>query len=377
MPVALLVGTAVTLLVLLYPYVIYPRLLRALRGLPLALTQTAATPSATLVFCAYNEERSIPDKIRNLREIREVFPALRFACYVDKSTDRTLELLKAHEDLIEVYGGVERTGKALGMRELAMERCQTDVMIFTDANVIVKAQDVARLLEYFSDPSVGGVCGTLIYANSEDSPTASTSSFYWRIEEDIKRLESQSGSTMGADGSLFAMRRDLYPLVPAHLLDDLTASMAVVFKGYRLISAPDVRAYENAVTVQAEEFRRRRRIACRAFNTHRHLGPQLAQMSRLDQFKYVSHRVVRWYGFPTLVVAGLLFELFLMLVFGPLIGLGLLALAVVLAWAADKAQLPLVNRIGQVLSLLWATSLGIWDARRGETYQTWKPAETR
>lgn len=376
MPVALMVGTAVTLLVLFYPYILYPWLLRILRVRPLA-PAAGPTPSATLVFCAYNEERAIPAKIQNLREIRAVFPEIRFACYVDKSTDRTLELLRAHPDLIDVYAATERTGKALGMRELAMVRCQSQIMIFTDANVMVRPQDVITLLSYFSDPDVGGVCGRLIYANSGDSLTASTSSIYWRIEETIKRLESSSGSTMGADGSLFALRRELYPEVPPHLLDDLTASMAVVFRGYRLVSAPDVLAYENAVTVEAEEFRRRRRIACRAFNTHRYLRPQLARMSRLNRFKYVSHRVVRWYGFPTLVLGVVLFDLFLALVLGPVIATALLAAALAFVWLAAKARVPGIERLAQVFNLLWATSLGIWDAYRGETYQTWKPAETR
>ena len=375
MPVALLVGTAVTLFVLFYPYVLYPWLLRALQPRPLNI-KPAPSPTVTLVFCAYNEERSIPAKIQNLRDIRAMFPEVKFACYVDKSTDRTLELLQAHSDLIDTCAAAKRTGKALGMRELA-KRCQSQIMIFTDANVMVRPEDVDKLLGYFSDPAVGGVCGTLIYANANDSPTASTSSLYWRIEETIKGLESRCGSTMGADGSLFAMRRELYPEVPDHLLDDLTASMAIVFKGYRLVSAPDVLAYENAVTVQAEEFRRRRRIACRAFNTHRYLRPQLARMSRLDRFKYVSHRVIRWYGFPTMVLGVVLFDLFLALTLGAPIALASLVAALALVWLAAKARVPRVERMAQVLNLLWATSLGIWDARRGETYQTWKPAETR
>lgn len=376
MPVALLVGTAVTLLVLFYPYVLYPQLLRLLRVRPFALAP-GPTPTATLVFCAYNEERAIPAKIQNLRDIRAVFPGIKFACYVDRSTDATLELLQAHPDLIDVLAATERTGKAVGMRALALEHCRSEIMIFTDANVIMRAGDVTTLLGYFSDPAIGGVCGRLIYANSNDSSTASTSSLYWRIEETIKRLESNSGSTMGADGSLFAMRRELYPEVPSHLLDDLTASMAVVFSGLRLVSAPDVLAYENAVTVQAEEFRRRRRIACRAFNTHRYLSPQLAKMSRLDRFKYLSHRVVRWYGFPIMVLGTVLFDLFLALMLGPMIAVALLTAGLALVWLADKARVPGIERLAQVFNLLWATSLGIWDAYRGETYQTWKPAETR
>ena len=102
-------------------------------------------------------------------------------------------------------------------------------MIFTDANVVLDPATVPRLLEYFDDPNVGGVCGTLTYVNPGETSTARTSSTYWKLEEVIKKLETRSGSTMGADGSIFATRLRYYPKVPSHLLDDFITSMSVIF----------------------------------------------------------------------------------------------------------------------------------------------------
>jgi cellulose synthase/poly-beta-1,6-N-acetylglucosamine synthase-like glycosyltransferase len=297
---------------------------------------------------------------------------MRFACFVDKSSDDTLALLRQHPDLLTVEAAPARVGKATGMARL-MARCDTDIVIFTDANVMLDPDSVSPLLDYFSDQAIGGVCGTLHYTNPDDSTAAATSSAYWRLEERIKRLESLSGSTMGADGSIFATRRILYPQVPAHLLDDMLVSMNVVLMGFRLISAPDVHAYESAVTGSAAEFRRRRRIACRAYLSHGFIRRHLAKLGWLDRYKYAGHKLIRWYGpwFGLLAVA-----------------CGFAALAVAAgAWGAAAAGGGALLALGlarvaaptalEAAGQFVAMALGMVDAWRGRRYQTWETPTTR
>lgn len=372
---ALLAASGVTGLLFLFPYTLYPLALRLAPRRPLRLRARRA-PTATLVFCAYNEAASIPAKLANLRAIREVWPTMRFRCFVDQSSDDTLALLRAAPDLIEVDTAGERVGKATGMRRLAAAS-DTDILIFTDANVMLEPRCVPRLLAYFSDPEVGGICGTLHYTNPDASDATVTSSAYWRLEERIKALESASGSTMGADGSIFATRRHLYPDVPPDLLDDFIVSMSVVFRGHRLVSAPDVHAYETAVVEGADEFRRRRRIACRAYRTHRHLRAQVLSMSWLNIAKYASHKLIRWYGIwlalASLLFAGLAVVAFLGLPIGaPLV-------VIIIAACILTARLPLapVRTVREAVLQFWATGLGMADAWRGRTYQTWSTPAAR
>ena len=89
-----------------------------------------------------------------------------------------------------------------------------------------------KLRRTFEDPEIGCVCGNLIYTNGKDSVTASTGSLYWRLEEGIKRLEQETGSVMGADGSLFAIRRSLHQAPPDHIIDDMFVSFWVLIQGY-------------------------------------------------------------------------------------------------------------------------------------------------
>lgn len=358
-----------------HPYVTYPASLRLLRPWPVP-RPSEPRPSATLVFCAYNESASVADKVANLRAIRAVAPEVQFKCYVDLSSDGTLELLQAHADILDVHAATERTGKALGMRRLAAATT-TDVMIFTDANVMVEPASVPRMLDYFRDPTVGGVCGTLVYLNPGESETASVNSAYWRLEESIKKGETRSGSTMGADGSIFATRRALYPEVPAHLLDDFIVSMSVVFAGRRLISVPDVVAYEKSAASSGDEFRRKRRIAARAYASHRYLAPRLRRMRAVDQYKYVSHRVVRWYGGALVAVGWVSFILGVYGVAEPAAA-GVTALATVgVAAAILKVRRGAVGRVAEMARAIYATLLGVIDAWRGKRYQTWQPPQTR
>lgn len=378
MILSLYVIASACLLVLAHSYLLYPLSLRLLPGRPVSRSDgSVAPPTATLLFSAFNEERSLPAKIENLAAIKALHPDLEIIAYSDCSTDRTNALLAARADLLELIVAPQRTGKASGMR-LMVERAKGEICIFTDANVLLEPEAVARLLSYFSDPHVGGVCGTLHYINGEgEGATARVGGAYWRLEEKIKKLESRSGSVMGADGSIFAMRRSLYPRVPAHLLDDMIASFHVLLAGQRLVSADDVIAFEKSATVLKDELRRKRRIGCRAWLSYRHLAPKMrAGLSILQRYQFLSHKLLRWFGGAALVGFVVAVTMALLLDGRPTMAVGL--------WIAGGAGLllgflgvrPFAEILAALLSL-FAALMGVFDAWRGRTYQIWAPVASR
>ena len=275
----------------------YPLSLLAIRHwrrVPLpAAPADAARPRFAICFCAYNEERVIEAKVRNLMALRERVPDLEILAYVDAATDRTAELLRAHASAIKLHVSPARRGKTHGMN-LLVAQAEAPICVFTDANVMVDPDALDKLARYFSDPSIGCVCGHLVYVNPGESVTAATGSLYWRLEERIKQWETDTGSAMGADGSLFAVRRSLHRPVPEHIIDDMYLSLSILCDGYRVVRAPDVKASEESVVSGAEEFRRKIRIACQAFNVHRLLWPRLRRLAPLKIYKYVSHKWLRW-----------------------------------------------------------------------------------
>ena len=366
-------GSAICWLLYLYPYLLYPLALRSMSRCPIRVAP--ADCSVSLLFCAYNEIDCLPRKIENLRQLKHARPDLQILAYDDGSSDGTTELLGGVSDLVTTIRGPGRTGKAAGMKQL-VRHARGDILIFTDADVELQPDAIDRLLPYYGDPEVGGVCCSVKMLSQVSSATSHTGSLYWSWDDRIHQLESATGNVMGASGAMFSVRRELYPEFPDTVQDDFTVSMSVIFQGKRLIKAPDVVAFTNAFSKPGEEIRRKMRIGARAYHTHRFLRPQLAQMSSRDRFKYFSHKFLRWFG-----------GLFMLL--GALFGLAAVAslslsaagLLLLLAIIAIGLSLQLgkghFGKLGQIGLATFATLFGVMQGMRGQTVLTWARAKSR
>lgn len=365
-----------SLLLLAWPFFVYPAILGLLPARPVMQAMRGdALPPATLLFCAYNEAAALPAKIANLRDIKALWPELEILAYNDGSADATGALLDGAADIVTPVHGPGRAGKARGMKTLAAQACG-DILIFTDANVILDPDAVGRLLGYYADWKVGGVLGSLVYDGAGASSSAQVGGLYWRIEEGLKDRESRTGNVMGADGSIFSIRRDLYPDFPDSVLDDLVVSMSVVFAGRRLIKAKDVVAREMMVAAREDEMRRKVRIAARAWHTHRYLHPQLKRMALLDRFKYGSRKIIRWFGALWMATGGLA-ALVLAWSWHPLVALGLVLLGVGLFAMGYGSRKGPLAAIADIVLAYVATARGIVLAARGRDFTTWAPAKSR
>ena len=364
----------VSLVAVLWPFLFYPLVLRALPTQP-ERPIAGPTPSASLLFCAYNEADAMPDKLANLAMLKRQHPSLELLAFDDGSSDGTGDLIAAQGDLVTLIRGPGRSGKAHGMKQLAA-RARGDILIFTDANVLLDPEAIDNLLARYADLDIGGVLGSLHYVGQDESATASVGSLYWRIEERLKDEESRTGNVMGADGSIFSIRRSLYPDFPDSVLDDLTVSMAVVFAGKRLVKAKDVIARERLVTARKDEYRRKVRIAARAWHTHSHLRPQLRRMAAIDRCKYASRKIVRWFG-GLFILTGAVAAGALALRISPMLYLiGALVVALVI-WRGIRARSGPFAALVDVLIAYAATLQGVAKAMTGRTVTIWNPAKSR
>ena len=323
-------------------------------------------------MCAYNEERVIEAKMTNLLGLKRENPGLEILVYVDAATDGTAELLRAYGDEIRLVVGAERTGKTHGMN-LLVSLATKPILLFTDANVMLDMQAPSRLMRYFADPTIGCVSGHLRYTNPEDSVTANTGSLYWRLDEWTKRLETATGSAVGADGSLFAIRRELHRPPPDDIIADMYVSMMIGFEGYRVVQADDVIAFEESVSVARDEFNRKVRIGCCAFNAHRALWPQVRGQDALAVYKYVSHKLIRWCTIYFLVAGLASFELGLVLAGDGLAAACFAAVgALGLVLGATTTRGPFAQA-WDILAAFAGTGLGVLRAVRGQRLRTWTP----
>ena len=365
-------------LLALHPFVTYPlslMVVRRMRPRPPARIGTSPAPGLAVCVCAYNEESVIEEKVENLLDLRRAMDGnLEILVYVDAATDRTADILRRYVDRLTLVVSPQRHGKTHGMNRL-VALARSDVVVFTDANVRIEPEAMPRLATYFTDPTVGCVCGTLTYVNDDETPTAASGALYWRLEEAIKQLESDTGSVMGADGSVFAVRRPLHRPVPDDIIDDFFVSLSVLCDGWRVVRAPDVRAYEKGATASFDEFRRKIRISCQAVNVHRMLWPRLRGLDPMLLYMYLSHKWLRW--MTAMMLAGAMVSGFawLWLVFG---GPGLAGGAAALgAFAlADIFKVGKARMLREILTAFAATAIGVLRSYRGDRYQTWTPAQS-
>lgn len=378
MATALLILGILCLLAACHPFITYPWSLIVLQALrPAKRSRTDGISDADLncaiCVCAYNEERGIARKVENLLALRTREPGLEILVYVDGASDRTAEILRQYASQIQLHIATERHGKTYGMNILA-SKAHAPILIFTDANVLMDLNCVRDFRRYFADPEIGCVCGNLVYTNDGASATASSGSAYWRFEVAIKKLEMESGSMMGADGSVFAIRRWLHKPPPEHVIDDLYVSLMILCSGYRVIQASDALAYEESVVSAREEFSRKIRIACQAFNVHRLLWPQLRRLDRITLYKYVSHKLIRWFTIYFLAIATVAFEAALIVAGHARIAVALIVCtAAALLLGCISTMKPFAQMVG-IIAAFTGTGWGVWRSLRGERYQTWTPA---
>lgn len=262
------------------------------------------SPTVSIIIAAYNEEEVIAKKVNNSFALK--YPEDKFEVIVvsDGSSDGTNEMIDEMRNKDRFKGIIlkENRGKTTAINK-AVSEAEGEILLFTDANVWLKEDAIQHLVTNFNDNKIGCVCGQLNYYNPSDSETANTGGLYWRYEEAIKRLESSTGSTMGADGSIFAIRKHLFRKLQPYLIDDFSTSMGTLFQGYRIVFDDNAKAFEKHTTYLKDEIRRRRRIANRVYTAITYFKKELLSLSFLNKFKFFMHKFGRYWAGLFMLIA--------------------------------------------------------------------------
>lgn len=373
---------AASILLGIHPFITYPLSLLLARKQPLPDGNQPAgagepAPSVAICMSVFNEERVIAVKMDSLLAMAAAYPGpVTVNVFVDGATDSTPQILASYQDRANIVLSKERRGKTWGMTHL-VSQTDSDLLMFTDANVVSGHDALVGLSAPFRDPAVGLTSARLRYNNAGESVTSKSGAAYWEIEEAIKRIESQTVGLVGVDGAMFMIRRSLYQAPPPHLIDDLYVSLGVLIAEKRIISVDSVVVYERSAALADEEFNRKRRIACQAWNVHRTLWPQLRRMSPLRLYGYISHRVLKWFMPIFVMLTGIALLLILALLIG-FVKVGLIALVGLLAiYVASLLRFKPASMMFSVAYSLFGVASGIFEAIfTSKTYTIWLPANS-
>jgi len=244
-----------------------------------------------LFISAFNEEKVIRRKIENSLTLD--YPRDRFMVLVasDGSDDRTVEIASEYADQgVEVFHFDRRRGKSAVINDV-MDRLGFEVVVFTDANSLLARDALMKLARHFADPQVGCVVGRLRYVDRHTGCVGKGEGVYWRYESKLRTLESRLGRVLVANGSIFAIRKDLFrPLFP-EVANDFQLPLEIASRGYKVIYDPEAVALERSSIFWEEEFQRKVRIVLRGITGFSKMAGRLRGMLA---WQFLSHKLLRW-----------------------------------------------------------------------------------
>lgn len=360
---------------LIYVFFGYPLLLAVLPQRNPPTQSQAEPPRVTLIISAFNEEAVIEEKLENA--LASAYPTDRLEILVvsDQSDDRTDAIVEGFAERgVRLLRMSERGGKTLGLNA-AVAEATGDVIVFSDANAMYYRDAISNLVRHFENPRVGGVVGESTYVDEATSSQVQEG-FYWRYETWIKLNESKTGSVVGGDGAIYAIRKPLFEPMHASDLSDFVNPLHIVRQGYLCLYDSDARSYEQAGESYEKEYRRKVRIVNRAWRAL-WKNRDLLNPLRYGAFalKLLSHKLLRWLA-PIFMVAALASNVLLALSGEYVLLLALQAAFYLVAWAGyllrDHERLPGLMKIPYYFCLMNIAALqGVVESFTGKTYTTW------
>ena len=254
----------------------------------------ACFPPVSIILVVRNEERSLPAKLENLAGLNYPSNLKEVVVVSDGSTDQTNRILSqfATSPASQVILNPQARGKASGLND-AIGRASGEIVIFTDVRQTLEADAVRLLVENFADESIGCVSGELMLGASDSGEARRGIASYWQFEKQIRQSEAISGSTIGATGALYAVRRQLLvPLPEDTILDDVLIPMEVIRQGYRVLFDSRARAWDVEDQGRKREFSRKVRTLTGNYQLLR-LAPWLLTKQNPVRFRFVSHKLMR------------------------------------------------------------------------------------
>jgi len=251
-------------LTLTYTYAGFPALLVLRSRLHRRPYRRAAqTPKVSVLIAARNEAKVIGARVENLLALDYPEENLQLIVASDGSDDDTNEIVeRIGGDRVSLLS-LGRVGKAVAL-DTAVEASHGDVLVFSDANSLFRADAVRKLVAPLADPEVGGVAGNQVYLPTDTGDASVVGEEqYWNFDRSLKLAQSRAGSVTQATGAIYAIRRALFRPLRGDVNDDMLTSLRVVEQGYRLVFEPDAVAYERVSESAGATFSRRVRIMVR------------------------------------------------------------------------------------------------------------------
>lgn len=380
------------LVLLAWTYLLYPALLFTLAAISKKRKKitneqhpkaSSPLPSVSVIMPVFNEEKVLSEKIRSLLLSDYPTELTEFIIGSDASVDGTDEIIKkfaASDNRLKYHRCSTRKGKAVMLNDL-VAMANGSILIITDANVIFSGATVRLLTSGFTSSRTGLCDATVIPSASPGHGMTRQENLYSRFETSLRRAEGEVWETMtGPYGGCYAVRRELFPVIPENtLVDDLYVGLTVMRKGFASFNVPEAVVSEDTQPDRSDQYRRRVRIAAGSFQNLFRFGP--FPSGKLNaSFAFFSHKVLRWFTplfltlfFMTTVILSGHSVLYFCLLAVQLILILLSALDLMFDKFGRTIKLP--RYVTQLLLMNVALIAGFVKAVRGIKNGIWEPTK--
>ncbi|MBI4653426.1 MAG: glycosyltransferase [Nitrospirae bacterium] len=290
---------------LFHSWVNYPLLLFFLHGLSRTKRDKPlenGTYMVSVVIPAYNASDKIVDKLKNIIELD--FPANMIEIIVvsDGSTDDTVMRAKSiGARNVFVYELKQNMGKSAA-QNFGVEHANNEIIVFTDVDSLFAGSFLRYLIPYFADTEIACVGGNALL-RKQDGHIDKAHGLYWKIEQFLRRAESDLGMLHSLPGWGFAIRKSDFVPLDSDTGDDMILPLEMALRGKRSVISLDAVVADYMPSSIKGEVNARQRI------TLRNLTGIMRRKTLLNPFLFPkmsfsiwSHKILRWLS-PVFLIA--------------------------------------------------------------------------
>ncbi|HTS38401.1 MAG TPA: glycosyltransferase [Candidatus Solibacter sp.] len=232
---------------------IYDRLREKIFGKPAEVA--SYRPKVAVLIPAYNEEKVIERTVR--AALNSNYPNLRVILIDDGSKDRTLEVARKAFAAESAAGRVlildkPNSGKAEALNYGIQHIGDAELFVGIDADTIIAADAIARLVPHFINPKVGAIAGNAKVGNRVNLWTRWQALEYITSQNFERRALDVLGAVSVVPGAIGAWRvsavREAGGYHTDTVAEDADLTMALLRMGYRVEYEDMALAYTEAPT---------------------------------------------------------------------------------------------------------------------------------
>jgi poly-beta-1,6-N-acetyl-D-glucosamine synthase len=202
---------------------------------------TSYTPTVTILIPTHNEKETILGKLNNTLSLSYPRKLVEIIVIDDASSDETVRLVAPYKAQgVKVIEKKLRGGKAESVN-IGAQNSTSEIIVVTDADVMLHKDSLPLLLQHFCDLKIGAVSGALQPVSILENGISNSTSTFWKYETQVLFNESLIDSQTYLLGSLFAVSRKIlldHSIDQSNVAEDFDFAIRIRQHGLRVIMEP-------------------------------------------------------------------------------------------------------------------------------------------